>query len=103
MSFHWSCFIVHLCLEISSFIAILVCLSLFIQSMRKKKKKGKKRRIKEKKKEKNKCTCMYSVLVFFEYIYGFMRVIVLSVCITCWSSYVSFLRSQYHVLTLRFY
>ena len=42
MSFHWSCFIVHLCLEISSFIAILVCLSLFIQSMRKKKKKEKK-------------------------------------------------------------
>ena len=29
MSFHWSCFIVPSCLEICSFIAILVCLSLF--------------------------------------------------------------------------
>ena len=29
MSFHWSCFIVSSCLEICSFIAILVCFSLF--------------------------------------------------------------------------
>ena len=48
-------------------------------------------------------TCMYSVSVFLKYVYGFMRIIVLSVCITCGSSYVSFPRSQYHVLTLRFY
>ena len=48
-------------------------------------------------------TGMHSVSVFLEYVYGFMRIIVLSVCITCGSSYVSFPRSQYHMLTLRFY
>ena len=44
------------------------------------------------------CTCMYSISVFLEYVYGFMRIIVLSVCITYGSSYVSFPTSQYLVL-----
>ena len=55
MSFHWSCFIVPSCLEICSFIVILVCLSLFHSvfcAKKKKKKKEKKRKKKEKKKEK---------------------------------------------------
>ena len=53
MSFHWSCFIVPLCLEICSFIVILVCLSLFHSVLcAKKKKKKKKRKKKEKKKKK---------------------------------------------------
>ena len=64
MSFHWSCFIVPSCLEICSFIVILVCLSLFHsvyaqktkktkKQKTKKKQKGKKRK-KKKKKEKKK-------------------------------------------------
>ena len=44
MSFHWSCFIVRSCLEICSFIAILVCFSLFYSVYAQKKKKGKKKR-----------------------------------------------------------
>ena len=36
------------------------------------------------------CTCMYSVSISFEYVYEFMRIIVLSVCITCGSSCVNF-------------
>ena len=63
MSFHWSCFIVPLCLEICSFIVILVCLSLFHSVLcakkkkkeeKKKKKKKKKRKKKKKKREKKK-------------------------------------------------
>ena len=53
MSFHWSCFIVPSCLEICSFIVILVCLSLFHSVLcAKKKKEEKKRKKKEKKKKK---------------------------------------------------
>ena len=48
MSFHWSCFIVPSCLEICSFIVILVCLSLFHSVLCAKKKKKKRRRKKEK-------------------------------------------------------
>ena len=78
MSFHWSCFIVPSCLEICSFIVILVCLSLFHsayaqkkknkqkQKQKKKDKKNKQKKKKEKKKEKkkkyiNKCAriCIY--------------------------------------------
>ena len=58
MSFHWSCFIVPSCLEICSFIVILVCLSLFhLVLCAKKKKKGRKKKKKnrEKKKKINKC------------------------------------------------
>ena len=65
MSFHWSCFIVPSCLEICSFIVILVCLSLFHSVYAQKKKKNKKtknkktkkktiKKIKRKKKEKKK-------------------------------------------------
>ena len=58
MSFHWSCFIVPLCLEIYSFIVILVCLSLFhlvyAQKKKKTKKKNKKTKQKQKKKQKEK-------------------------------------------------
>ena len=50
MSFHWSCFIVPSCLEICSFIAILVCLSLF-HSVYVKKKTKKKQKKKEKKRK----------------------------------------------------
>ena len=49
MSFHWSCFIVPLRLEICSFIAILVCLSLFhlvyAQKTKNKNKRKKKKKI----------------------------------------------------------
>ena len=59
MSFHWSCFIVPLCLEICSFIVILVCLSLFhsvLCAKKKEKKETKKRKKKEKRKKNiNKC------------------------------------------------
>ena len=55
MSFHWSCFIVPLCLEICSFIVILVCLSLFHSVLcAKKKKKGRKKKEKKEKKKKKK-------------------------------------------------
>ena len=56
MSFHWSCFIVPSCLEICSFIVILVCLSLFhsVLCAKKKKRKKKKEKKKEKKKRKEK-------------------------------------------------
>ena len=53
MSFHWSCFIVPSCLEICSFIVILVCLSLF-HSVYAQKKKTKKTKKKKKKKDKKK-------------------------------------------------
>ena len=54
MSFHWSCFIVPSCLEICSFIVILVCLSLFHSVLCAKKKKKKKEEKKKKKKEEKK-------------------------------------------------
>ena len=64
MSFHWSCFIVPLCLEICSFIVILVCLSLFhsvlctkiktkTKTKNKKQKQNKKTKKKKKEEEKN--------------------------------------------------
>ena len=58
MSFHWSCFIVPSCLEICSFIVILVCLSLFhsVYAQKKKKKRPKKKKQKEKNIYMNKCT-----------------------------------------------
>ena len=56
MSFHSRCFIVPSCLEICSFIVILVCLSLFhsvyAQKKTKKKQKNKKKDNKKKQKEK---------------------------------------------------
>ena len=54
MSFHWSGFIVPSCLEKCSFIAILVCLSLFhsVYAQKKKTKKQKKQKEKKKRKEK---------------------------------------------------
>ena len=58
MSFHWSCFFVPSCLEICSFIAILVCLSLFHSVYAQKKKKQKQKEEKKKEKRKiyiNKC------------------------------------------------
>ena len=58
MSFHWSCFIVPSCLEICSFIIILVCLSLFHSVLCAKKKKGRKKEEKKKKRKNiyiNKC------------------------------------------------
>ena len=54
MSFNWSCFIVPSCLEICSFIVILVCLSLFHSVYAQKKKKQKKKKQKKKQKEKKK-------------------------------------------------
>ena len=54
MSFNWSCFIVPSCLEICSFIIILVCLSLFHSVYVQKKKKRKKKK-REKKKYIYKC------------------------------------------------
>ena len=59
MSFHWSCFIVPSCLEICSFIAILVCLSLFhsVYAQKKNKNKNKtktKKKTKKRKKKKEK-------------------------------------------------
>ena len=55
MSFHWSCFIVPSCLEICSFIVILVCLSLFHSVYAQKKKKtNKQTKKKQKKNKKNK-------------------------------------------------
>ena len=50
MSFHWSCFIVPSRLEICSFIAILVYLSLFYSVYAQKKKKNQKEGKKKKKK-----------------------------------------------------
>ena len=52
MSFHWSCFIVPSRLEICSFIAILVCLSLFylVYAQKKKEKKKEVKKKGEKKK-----------------------------------------------------
>ena len=52
MSFHWSCFILPLCLEICSFTAILVCFSLFYSVYARKKKEEKKKKKKEEKKRK---------------------------------------------------
>ena len=48
MSFHWSCFIILSCLEICSFIVILVIFSLFYLVYAQAKKKGKKKEKKEK-------------------------------------------------------
>ena len=53
MSFHWSCFIIPLCLEICSFIVILVCLSLFHSVYAQKKKKKKQNKTKQNKTKKN--------------------------------------------------
>ena len=53
MSFHWSCFVVPSCLEICSFIVILVCLSLF-HPVYAQKKKQKKQTKKQKQKTKTK-------------------------------------------------
>ena len=55
MSFHWSCFIVPSCLEICSFIVILVCLSFFHPVYAQKKKGGKKKKEKKKYIYINKC------------------------------------------------
>ena len=56
MSFHWSCFIVPSCLEICSFIAILVCLSLFhsVYAQKEKKNNDKKKQKQKQKEEKKK-------------------------------------------------
>ena len=53
MSFHWSCFIVPSCFEICSFIAILVCLSLFHSVYAHKQKKKKQQQQQQKKKNNN--------------------------------------------------
>ena len=60
MSFHWSCFIVPLHLEICSFITILVCFLLFdsVYAQKKGKKKEKKTK-KKKEKNINKYACVY--------------------------------------------
>ena len=50
MSFHWSCFIVPSRLEICSFIAVLVCLSLFYSVYAQKKEKNIEGRKKKKRK-----------------------------------------------------
>ena len=56
MSFHWSCFIVPSCLEICSFIVILVCLSLFhsVYAKKKTKQNKKQNKIKTKKNKRKK-------------------------------------------------
>ena len=54
MSFHWSGFTVPLCLEICSFIVILVCLSLFHSVYAQKKKETKKNKKTKKKKKRKK-------------------------------------------------
>ena len=54
MSFHWSCFIVPSCLEICSFIIILVCLSLFHSGYTQKKNKKKNKKTKKKKQKQKK-------------------------------------------------
>ena len=59
MSFHWSCFIVPSCLEICSFIVILVCLSLFHSVLCAKKKKGRKKKKKKRKEKKNINKCAH--------------------------------------------
>ena len=61
MSFHWSYFIVPSCLEICSFIVILVCFSLFYLVYAQKKTRKKKR--KKKKKE----ACVY---IRYQYLYS---------------------------------
>ena len=57
MSFHWSCFILPLCLDICSFIVILACLSLFYSVYAQKKKKKKEKE--EEKKYKSMRMCIY--------------------------------------------
>ena len=61
MSFHWSCFIVPSCLEICSFIVILVCLSLFhlVYAQKKQKKNKKNKKTKGRKKNKKKRENIY--------------------------------------------
>ena len=54
MSFHWSCFIVPSRLEICSFVAILVCLSLFHSVYAQKNKNKNKNKNKKQKKQKQK-------------------------------------------------
>ena len=68
MSFHWSCFILPLCLEICSFTVILVCFSLFYSVYAQKKKKKKKGRKKKEKKYINPCACVY---IRYQYQYSF--------------------------------
>ena len=62
MSFHWSCFIIPSRLEICSFTAILVCLSLFylVYSQKQKQNKTKQNKTKKEKRTKyiNKCARM---------------------------------------------
>ena len=67
MSFHWSCFIVPLFLEICSFTAILVCFSLFY-SVYAQKKKEKKKEEKKRKKNINPFACVY---IRYQYQYSF--------------------------------
>ena len=61
MSFHWSCFIVPSCLEICSFIDILVCLSLFhsVDAQKKKKKNNDKKKTKTKGRKKKRKEKIY--------------------------------------------
>ena len=66
MSFHWSCFIVPSCLEICSFIVILVCLSLF-HSVLYEKKKGRKKKRKKKRKEKKNINKCAHICIQFKY------------------------------------
>ena len=58
MSLHWNCFIVPLRFEICSFIAILICVTLFysvyMQTKKKQKKKEKNNKRKEKKRKEKK-------------------------------------------------
>ena len=70
MSFHWSCFIVPLCLEICSFIVILVCLSLFHSVLCAKKKKLKKKKVKKKKKKKRKKNINKCARICIQYKYS---------------------------------
>ena len=78
ISFHWSCFIIPSCLEICSFITILVCLSLFhsIYAQKKKNKnktKTKKQKQMEEKKKRN--------IYIYIYIYINAHVYVFSISI----------------------
>ena len=72
MSFHWSCFIVPSCLEICSFIVILVCLSLFhsVYAQKKNKKKTKKQKQKQKKKKKKKIYMNKCARICIQYKYS---------------------------------
>ena len=80
MLFHWSCFIVSSCLEICSFIAILVCQKKNKKTKKKQKKKHKKKKTKQKKKRKEKIYINKCARICIQYKYSL-------------SSYVGFLRS----------